>query len=522
VPDGSVPSAAVQLAGVPARAGRNRSATAPIASAAMAVRSAAGPELPEVDLLQRQDLSVERGDRLPEGLLLPGAVGGAAAEDVERDDPHATACGHLGAVRTVDRYGDGVRVVVVGAGFSGLMAASELVEGGHDVAVLEARDRVGGRVWSQELVPGDPRTVIERGAEFVLPGNDVLRAVVSRLGLELADMGMSYAVREVPAYSEATQERLRHAADAMAIAARTVDPGTSLAQLAESVVGAGSVPSEDVHAVVSRLVVTNGTEPDLLAADCAAESVGVMQRSRSYRVAGGNQRIADGLAERLGSALRRRTAVRAVERGPDGVRVLTEDGEIEGDAVVLAVPLALLSDLDLRPALPAPVTAAWRRAGRADNAKLHVPARSTVAGHALQPSAVQDVEHRFWTWTACDASGLVQPVLHAFAGSPSATRDLGVSDDASAWLAAAQALRPHLELDGDRALVTSWAADPWARMSYSAQTVHSEPGDEALLRAAVGPVHLAGEHTAGEWAGYMEGALRSGLRVAQEIGPRAD
>jgi monoamine oxidase len=273
---------------------------------------------------------------------------------------------------------------------------------------------------------------------------------------------------------------------------------------------------------VSRLVVTNGTEPELLAADCAAEAVSAMRRSRSYRVAGGNQRIADGLAGRLGPALRRRTPVRAVEHGPDRVRVLTEDGEIEAGAVVLAVPLPLLSALDLRPALPAPVTAAWRRTGRADNAKLHMPVRGTVAGHALQPSAVQDVEHRFWTWTARDVSGLVQPVLHAFAGSPSATRDLGVNDRAAAWVAAAQALRPDLVLDGDRAVVTSWAADPWARMSYSAHMVNSEPGDEALLGAPVGPVHFAGEHTAGEWAGYMEGALRSGLRVAQEIGPRAD
>lgn len=415
-----------------------------------------------------------------------------------------------------------MRVVVVGAGLSGLMAAVELGEAGHDVDVLEARDRVGGRVWSQELVPGDPRTVIERGAEFVLPGNDVLRAVVGRLGLELADMGMSYGVREVSAPTEATRERLQNAADALGVAARTVDPGTSLAQLAEYVVRDGSVPAAYVHAVVSRLVVTNGTEPELLAADCAAEAVGTMGRTPSYRVAGGNQRIAEGLAELLGPALRRRTAVRAVEHGPDGVRVLTEEGELEADAVVLAVPLPLLSELDLRPALPARVTAAWRRTGRADNAKLHLPARAADARHPLQPSAVQDVEHRFWSWTARDASGLVQPVLHAFAGSPSATRELGVSDRATAWVAAARALRPDLVLDDDRALVTGWAADPWARMSYAAHTVDNEPGDETLLGQPFGPVHFAGEHTAGEWAGYMEGALRSGLRVAQEIGPRTD
>ena len=62
--------------------------------------------------------------------------------------------------------GAGVRVVVAGAGFAGLLAAYRVAQAGHEVVVLEARDRVGGRVWSQELVPGDPRTVVERGAEF--------------------------------------------------------------------------------------------------------------------------------------------------------------------------------------------------------------------------------------------------------------------------------------------------------------------------------------------------------------------
>ena len=89
-----------------------------------------------------------------------------------------------------------MRVVVVGAGFAGLMAAYRIVQAGHEVVVLEARDRVGGRVWSQELIPGDPRTVIERGAEFVLDGYDVMRMVLAELGLGLADTVMSYYQRE--------------------------------------------------------------------------------------------------------------------------------------------------------------------------------------------------------------------------------------------------------------------------------------------------------------------------------------
>ena len=89
-----------------------------------------------------------------------------------------------------------MRIIIIGAGFAGLSAGMALADAGVDVLVLEARDRVGGRVWSQELVPGDPRTVIERGAEFVLEGYDHLNSWITRLDLGLANTTMSYYVRE--------------------------------------------------------------------------------------------------------------------------------------------------------------------------------------------------------------------------------------------------------------------------------------------------------------------------------------
>src|SRR6516225_9008185 len=82
--------------------------------------------------------------------------------------------------------------MVVGAGFAGLAAADALVRAGADVEVLEARDRVGGRVWSVPFAGA----VAERGAEFILPDNDTVIALAKRLGLRLVRKGTRYGDRE--------------------------------------------------------------------------------------------------------------------------------------------------------------------------------------------------------------------------------------------------------------------------------------------------------------------------------------
>jgi monoamine oxidase len=102
-------------------------------------------------------------------------------------------------------------VAVVGAGFAGLAAAEALVQAGRDVVVLEARDRVGGRVWSRTLPGGQ---VVEMGAEFILPGNTVVEETARRLGLGLWEKGMAYGRRE-PRGVPVTEAELRDAAAAI-------------------------------------------------------------------------------------------------------------------------------------------------------------------------------------------------------------------------------------------------------------------------------------------------------------------
>ena len=95
------------------------------------------------------------------------------------------------------------RAAVIGAGLAGLAAADGLHRAGVEVVVLEARERVGGRVWSQRLPNG---AIVEMGAEFILPGNTVVEATAERLGLGLWAKGMAYGRREPRGTDEPVSE----------------------------------------------------------------------------------------------------------------------------------------------------------------------------------------------------------------------------------------------------------------------------------------------------------------------------
>lgn len=399
--------------------------------------------------------------------------------------------------------------MVVGAGFAGLACADRLVSLGHDVTVLEARDRVGGRVWSQEFTPGRPETVIERGAEFVLSGYDVLRSMAERFDLPLAPSGMSYYVREPRGTSTPiTADAIAAQARGLRGAAEEASPTTSLRDFLD---GADVTPAV-AEVLAARAAISWAAPEDLLSCHVLLDSVASVQPLPTSRVSGGNQGIAHALAAALGDRVRLSTPASAVHATTDGVRVDVLGSSIDADAVVMAIPLPLLERFDLQPAIPDAQRAAMARMVRGHAAKLHVPLTRRPA-----TSAVLDVARRFWCWTATDISGEVQPVAHCFSGSAPALAGLGVAHGSADWMQALATLRPDLFLAGDDALLSTWDDDPWATFAYAGFGAASEPDDERLIRAPLGRVAFAGEHTAGAWAGLMEGALRSGQRAADEV-----
>jgi monoamine oxidase len=388
----------------------------------------------------------------------------------------------------------GRRVVVVGAGFAGLAAAEALAGRGAEVTVFEARDRVGGRVHSGRL---DNGAVVELGAEFVLPGYDALRETVARLGLALYEKGTLYGDREPRDGPPVTREEL------IAADAALRNPGTgSIADALQRLVSSPGTRA----AVAARLAISSAYELDDQDATALAEGAVRFGDFPSHSIAGGNDGIALGLADRLGGAVRTSAAVSGVAWSPQGVVVRAGGAEVAAAACVIATPAPHALELDWDPPLPA-----WKREALAgvrygQAAKLFLPLAA-----AAPPSQTLSVPLRFWTWTQ---HGI--PVASSFAGSPSALELLGVDRGPDEWVAAVRRLRPDLEYADGSPLLSNWHDDPWARGAYSARTLSSPLDDEALARP-VGAVSFAGEHTAGRWHGLMEGALRSGLRAAAEV-----
>jgi len=444
-----------------------------------------------------------------------------------------------------------VDVLVVGAGMAGLVAARRLSAAGHLVGVLEARDRVGGRVlnWT---VPDSGGEVVEAGGQWVGPGQERIHALLDELGLT------TFPTYDQGRHTAEFDGRLRHyrgrvpwlgarATAEIALtwlrldrAARRIDPAAPwLARHASALDGqtfadwlaerlSGRTASNFYQVVTEAVFAAGPGELSALWALHYIAAAGGLDRlvntsggAQQDRVTGGSQRICLELAAGLGGAVSLNAVVTRVEWSADRVEVSTADGrQYRARRLVLAVPPALANEIEFVPPLPSTRSALWSGLPMGSVIKMNfVYDRPFWRDAGLSGQAAGDSRTLNTVFDNSPPSGSPGVLVGFVEGRhaqraarlSTAERRIVVLADLASYFgpAAAKPVAVH-ELD--------WCAQRFSGGCYGAFAV---PGvlsrHGAQLRDPVGPIHVAGTETARRWTGYLDGAVESGEHAAQQI-----
>lgn len=417
------------------------------------------------------------------------------------------------------------RTVVVGAGFAGLAAAARIIERGGEVIVLEARDRIGGRVHSVSR----GGVAFDMGASWIhgVTGNPMTE-LTDRLGLRrvaTAEDGRqdfeADGRERTGAALEAPFTLLEDVLSRLGDVAPQTSLGTAIDAAADGM-GLTAAQRADlayaVHVVLEHEYAASVRD---LSARCFDE--GAELRGGDAIVPDGLGRIAEHLA--AGLDVRLSTPVTGITVRDDGVRVEAGEEAFEADHVIVTVPLGVLKSgaIAFDPPLSAARSGSIARVGMGLLHKTWLRFETAFWRDVLDEPFMGHVgaDQRFAEWVNLDAvTGA--PVLLGFNAGAEAERletlgDAAVVDEA---LSVLRTLFGHhgVEVPAPAdALVSRWGQDPYARGAYSYLAPEACAEDRAVLAQSAGRLHFAGEHTSSDAPSTIHGAYLSGMRAADAI-----
>ena len=434
----------------------------------------------------------------------------------------------------------GVSVVVAGAGLAGLTTAHHLTKQGARVTVIEARNRVGGRVLTARE-PFHLRQHAEAGADLIDESQTEICKLIAEVGLRRAHIlrdGFTI-IRQVGSTRriggrrgwEEVQRRLQPEIRAFCLAEQRWDSGIARALARESVAEwlariKATPVLRDVALGMRGFFLADPDQLSLLAlVDQFAED-GVPGNEKMFRVAGGNDLLPIRLARPLGPNLQLETVLGRVRHSSERVTVTVETRgslqELSCDYLVCALPAITLRDVVFEPPLPddqrdaiamLPYGAATKTSLQFKRATWRKRGKPRAYGTSLPIGAVWDGNEE-----QKGQAGIL--TLLAGGGASTATRAM-LADGGPARI-----VRELTWLDLESSALTawhsvSWETEEWSRGGYASFITQFPPASRAWLARPFGRVFFAGEHTSLRWQGYMNGAVETGLRAAEEVAAHA-
>ena len=435
------------------------------------------------------------------------------------------------------------RVVIVGAGFAGLACAHELKAAGYKVTVIEARNRVGGRVLSfRDLVEGK---IVEGGGELIGSNHPTWIAYAEKFGLNFIDVSEDIDLSS-PIHldgkllddesAEKLYEEMEAALNSMNDAAELVDAdqpweSPNAVELDQRTLGdwLGELQVSDL---VRKLVAIQIGSDNAIANE-KASYLGMLTAIQGgggekywtdtevYRCNGGNDQLAKRLAVAIGSdQITLKLAVDKISLCPNGASVKCTNGcIIECDDVVLATPPTTWHRIKFSPKLPGVLLK--QQMGTAVKYLSAVKNRFWLEDGRSQYAFTDGLISQ--TWELTDAQdGPLAAGLTAFSGGPQAEQCLKLKKNERDAKYAAEFLKIYPKFSDNlvRARFMDWPLDPLTGGGYSFPRPGQIMSTGRLLYNGLGRLHFCGEHTSYKFVGYMEGGLNSGVSLAQRISKR--